>query len=405
MTAVLVAPRVAPPAPASVTPFRRPPLRLLIVLLLLLTSCVAWRRGVFYSGGLDVVVMAKAALCVVALLLAGTAPRTGVPWSALRAGPVPWLGLYLCVSFVGALMHGNALPTAVLAARVVLITVTIVLLVRAYPWSTLLSTLTSAMLLLAGVGTVTGIGSLATGRLYGGIPPLNANEISLLIGVPLVCIVWRCVNHAATSLEVAAVLPLLGVIWLTGTRTGLAALVLSFLLLAAMAPRVPAWLVCVCALGLPVLLYLVFLTPLVSSYVTRGDAESTMTLNSRTVAWGAAIRYADGGVTQLLGSGLSVKEIPVSAMYRNTQILDSTWVSAIVQAGWVGTATLAVMALLTLARSLALPNPQRSLIFAVLVLLIVRSILESGLFDASAAFIPFLCFSLAIQRPPPREGP
>lgn len=400
---------VAPPATLAgqvlVSPFRRPPLRLLVALLMMLVSCVAWRRGVYYSGGLDVVVAAKGALGMVALLLAWTAPRTGPPWSQLRAGPVPWLCLYLGVSSVGALMHGTTLPTAVLAARVVLLTVTIVLLVRAYPWATLLSTLTSAMLLLAGVGAVTGVGSLASGRLYGGIPPLNANEISLLIGVPLVCIVWRCVNHAATVLEIVSVLPLLGVIWLTGTRTGLAALVLSFLLLATMAPRIPAWLLSVCVLCLPAVLYVMFFTPLVSTYATRGDAASTLTLNSRTVAWQAALDYADSGTTQLVGVGLSVKEIPVSAMYRSTQILDSTWVSAIVQAGWAGTAVLVVMTLLTLARSLTLPNPQRALVFAVLVLLVVRSVLESGLFDASAAFIPFLCFSLAIQRPPPPEGP
>jgi hypothetical protein len=405
MTVVTEAPQVVPPLAVTVSPFHRPPLRLLVVLLLLLVSCVAWRRGVYYSGGVDGVVMAKAAICVVALMLAWTAPRAGVPWSELRAGPVPWLGLYLGISFVGGLMHGNELATVVLGARVVLLTVTIVLLVRAYPWATLLSTLTTAMLLLAGVGAVTGVGSLASGRLYGGIPPLNANEISLLIGVPLVCIVWRCVNHAASSLEAAAVLPLLGVIWLTGTRTGIAALVLSFLLLAAMAPRFPAWLMCVCALCLPALLFVLFFTPVVSSYATRGDAASTMTLNSRTVAWGAAIGYADSGVTQLFGAGLSVKEVPVSAMYRSTQILDSTWVSAIVQAGWVGAAVLVAMTLLTLTRSLGLPNPQRSLVFAVLVLLVVRSVLESGLFDASAAFIPFLCFSLAIQRPLPPEGP
>jgi hypothetical protein len=162
---------------------------------------------------------------------------------------------------------------------------------------------------------------------------------------------------------------------------------------------------CVCALALPALLFVLFFTPVLSTYATRGDAESTMTLNSRTVAWQAAVGYADSGVTQLLGSGLSVKEVPVSAMYRSTQIMDSTWVSAIVQAGWVGAATLAVMTLLTLTRSLGLPNPERSLVFAVLVLLVVRSVLESGLFDASAAFIPFLCFSLAIQRPLPPEGP
>ena len=56
--------------PADVTPYRRPPLRLFVILSLLLVSTVAWRRGVYYSGGFDVVVAAKALLDVVALALA-----------------------------------------------------------------------------------------------------------------------------------------------------------------------------------------------------------------------------------------------------------------------------------------------------------------------------------------------
>jgi hypothetical protein len=402
------APTAPEAAAVDVSPFRRPPLRLLLIFLMLLTSCVAWRRGIYYSGGLDAVVMAKGMLGLLALVLALTAPRIGARWSELRTGPLPWLVLYLGISFCGAALHGTVFATAVLGARVVLLAMTVVILVRAYPWQTLLSTLTAAMLLLATVGAVTGVGSLASGRLYGGLPPLNANEISLLIGVPLVCIVWRCVNRAATTLEVASVLPLLGVIWLTGTRTGLAALVLSFLLLVTMAPRIPAWLLSICVLSLPAVLFTVFLTPLISTYATRGDVAGTMTLNSRTVAWEAATEYADSTAAQLVGAGLAVKQIPVSAMYRDEQILDSTWMSAIVQAGALGTLTLALMTLVTLGRALALPAPQRSLVFAVLVLLVVRSVLESGLFDASAAFIPFLCLSLAVQqprRPPSSEAP
>lgn len=402
LTAPAPRPVLTAPSPLAVSPFRRPPLRLLLALVLMLVSCVAWRRGVYYSGGADVVVLAKAALAMVALALAMTAPRRGCPWSQLRAGPLPWLALYLTITMTGALLHGTGVATAVLAARVVLLAVTIVLLVRSYPWPTLLSTLTGAMLLVALVGAATGVGSLASGRLYGGIPPLNANEISLLIGVPVVCLVWRCANHVATPLEAGAVLPLLGIIWLTGTRTGLAALVLAFVLVVLMAPRIPPWLLSVIALAVPTLLYVVLMTPIVSSYATRGDVEGTLTLNSRTVAWRAATQYADTAVGQLMGVGLSVKQIPVSAMYRNEQILDSTWVSAIVQAGAIGTVALALMTLLTLARSLTIPSPQRGLVVAVLVLLVVRSMLESGLFDASAAFLTFLCFSLSV---PPRAHP
>ena len=397
--------RVPAPQPkASVSPLSRPPARLLTVWLVVLVSSVAWRRGIYYSGGLDVVVLAKAALGVLALLLAVTAPRMGPSWAQLRAGPVPWLAVYLAVSVTGALLHGAGFATMVLAARVVLLTVTVVVLVRAYPWPELLSSLTTAMLLLAGVGTITGLGSLASsGRLYGGIPPLNANELSLLVGVPLVCLVWRCLNRDATWWDVATVPLLLGVVWLTGTRTGLVALLLAFALLVVMTARIPAALVVGGVLCLPALLFVAFLTPLLSSYATRGDSAATLTLNSRTVAWEAAARYADSGSAQLLGSGLAVKEIPVSAMYRNEQILDSTWVSAIVQAGAVGTAVLATMVVLTLCRALLLAPPQRSLVFAVLTLLVVRSVLESGLFDASPAYVPFLCFALSVPRVPPGE--
>lgn len=395
---------VARPA-ASVSPLGRSSMRLLTVWLVVLVSCVAWRRGVYYSGGLDVVVLAKAALGVLALVLAATAPRTGPSWAQLRAGPVPWVGVYLAVSVVGALLHGTGFATVVLAARVVLITLTVVLLVRAYPWPELTSALTTAMLLLAGVGTVTGLGSLAeSGRLYGGVPPLNANEISLLVGVPVVCLAWRCANRCGTWWDAVAIPPLLGIVWLTGTRTGLAALVLAFALVVVMTARVPQALVVVGALCVPVLLFVAFLTPLLSSYVTRGDTAATLTLNSRTVAWEAAVHYADDRSSRLFGSGLAVKEIPVSALYRNEQILDSTWVSAVVQAGVIGTTVLAATVVITLGRALRLDPPLRSLAVAVLTLLVVRSVLESGLFDASPAYVPFLCFALGVGPPSARES-
>jgi hypothetical protein len=388
-----------------VSPLSRPPARALLVCLLLLISSVAWRKGAYFTGGLDIVVMGKAALGLLALALAATAPARGTPWARFKVGPLPWLGIYLCITTVGAALHASGFPTAVLASRVVIISVTVVFLVRAFPAAELLSALTAAMLLLAGFASLTGVGSLAGGRLYGGLPPLNANEISLLISVPLVCIMWRVVHRVANSRDVALILPALGVIWLTGTRTGLVMLGLAIVVLILMAPRIPVPLFCCGVLAVPMLLAVMFLTPLASSYATRGDTAGVLTLNSRTVAWNAALHYADSLPAQVLGVGLAVKQIPVSAMYRTDQILDSTWVSAYVQAGVAGTAVLAILCLLTMARAATSWQPTRSLATALLVLLLGRSLLESGLFDASPSFITLLCVALTLQRPSRPEAP
>ncbi|MDP3894949.1 O-antigen ligase family protein [Nocardioides sp.] len=405
-TGTTTTPSVEPrSADEVVSPLGRPPLRALVICLLLLVSSVAWRKGSYFSGSLDIVVIAKAALSMVALALAATAPPKGTPWNRFPVGPLPLLGVYLCITTVGAALYDSGIPTAVLASRVVIVAVTAVFLVHAFPPAQVLTALTSAMLLLAGFASVTGIDSLATGRLYGGLPPLNANEISLLISVPLLCLVWRCVNHRATWMDVAAIAPCLGVIWLTGTRTGLVALLLSVVVIVLMAPRIPAPMFCAGLLAVPVLLYVVFLTPLISAYATRGDTASVLTLNSRTVAWHAAFDYAHGLPAQVLGVGLSVKQVPVSAMYRTDQILDSTWVSAYVQAGVAGTAVLALLVLSTFAR-VAMSRPQtRSLYTALLLLLAARSLLESGVFDATPSGITFLLVALAIQRPDLQEDP
>ncbi|WP_134741401.1 hypothetical protein [Nocardioides sp. 503] len=388
-----------------VSPLGRPALRPLLTCLVLLVSAVAWRKGSYFDGGLDVVVLAKAGLSVTALALAATAPARGIPWRSLPVGPLPLLAVYLGVTTVGSALHDSAQPTVVLAVRIVVVAATAVFLVHAFPIAELLSSLAAAMLLLAGFASVTGVGSLASGRLYGGLPPLNANEISLLFSVPLLCLLWRCVHHWATWQDVAAILPCLGVIWLTGARTGVIALLLSVVLLVLMAPRVPVGVMCAGLLAVPTGLYLMFLTPVVSTFATRGDSAGVLTLNSRTVAWHAAFHHADSWPEKLLGVGLSVKEIPVSAMYRTEQILDSTWVSAYVQAGAVGTAVLAILVLVTFARVATSRPPMRSLSAALLLLLASRSFLESGVLDATPSGITFLVVALALRPPSLAEQP
>jgi hypothetical protein len=405
VTSTLLRTRADAAPAAAVSPLVRIPARLFLICLLLVVSVVAWRKGVYYTGGADSVVLGKAAMSLVALALTITAPRNGVSWSRLRAGLVPWLGLYLTIGAIGALLHGSGFPSAVIAIRIAILGATLVLLFRCYPRHQILSALTAAMLLLAAVGTVTGLGSLAAeGRLYGGIPPLNANEISLLVSVPLLCLGWRAVNRVATTREVLAIPALLGVVLLTGTRTGLAALLLAIALVAMMAPRIPLPVFCLGVVALPSLMYLILFTGLFDEYATRGDTASVLTLNSRTVAWTAALDYPDTLTERLFGVGLSVKQIPVSAQYRSEQILDSTWMSAVVQTGVLGVAVLGLLVAVTLLRALALDPPYRSLTVAALLMILVVSFLESGLFDSSVAFIAFFSFAFVAQNARPADA-
>jgi O-antigen ligase len=98
------------------------------------------------------------------------------------------------------------------------------------------------------------------------------------------------------------------------------------------------------------------------------------------------------------GGGLPMKHIPVSGQYWQTQLLDSSWISALVQTGLVGLALTAVWVLATLASAFRTPRPWRPLWVGLVVFIGLRSLLESGLFDASTSFIVFAIVSLVTER-------
>lgn len=392
--------RATVPAPRLVVlAWGAAPLRLYVVFLLLLVSSVAWRKGAFFSGGVDSVVLAKAGLTLIAFGIAALTPRLPGAWAAIRAAPLLWLTAYLAVATVGALLDGDALPSFVLAARVGLLAVTLLLVVLSHPWQRVLSALAGSMLLLATFGSLTGLESLAeTGRLYGGLPPLNANEICFLVSVPVVITFWRCVTEGGRWFEYAALPALLGVVWLTGARTGLAALVLALLVVLVLSPRIPSIVAALCAVAVPVVVYVTFFTTVLSEYAARGGLESIVTLNSRTVAWRSAVDYHDSWVGHVFGGGLALKQVPVSAMYRSEQILDSTWLSAILQSGYVGLSFLVLILVSTTLAAARLGAPYGSVVLALIAMVTLASILESGLFDTTPAFILFFVIVLLTHR-------
>ena len=101
--------------------------------LLLLGSTVAWRKGFYYDGGADAVVLAKAACqalaCLLAVVLAAKAPqRRRIP-----GRPFLLLFLFVSVSLLGAVAVGDVGASVVLAARLLLVAATVGFLLAASP--------------------------------------------------------------------------------------------------------------------------------------------------------------------------------------------------------------------------------------------------------------------------------
>jgi hypothetical protein len=100
---------------------------------------------------------------------------------------------------------------------------------------------------------------------------------------------------------------------------------------------------------------------------------------------------------------LQLKRINVPGQYWNQQILDSSWISALVQAGFVGLAICAAWMLFSMISTIHSPGHLRAFQLALLTYLLLRGFLESGLFDASTAFLLF--FTAVMATPFPTTSP
>jgi O-antigen ligase len=374
---------------AAPSPLSLPPFPVAVICLLMLASTVVWRRGDIFSGSIDPVVLAKAVLSVAALCLAFLNAVAGGPgrWRRLGTGSLWFLAVLVGASVFGALTYGTLVPSAVVAVRVVIVALTVFLLLKAAAPAHVFSGLVWSSGAIALVAAATNPGSAGTGRLEGGIPPLNPNEMALLAGIVVLAVVWRIVlGETAWYLWGAAVL-FLAIIWLTGSRTALLMLVAAIAVMAAHMRRPSPVLVvgalCAAAAGVVG----VAATGAVTSFLER-DGAGTSTLSSRFIAWTAARSWAETGWQMAFGGGLSVKLIPVRGQW---------WESALVQAGAVGLVTAGLWSLWVVRGALHVTRPYRILFLGLLVFLLGRSVLESGLFDATPAFLLFMFVSLLAE--------
>ncbi|MEV1284601.1 hypothetical protein [Modestobacter sp. NPDC049651] len=397
MTAAPVAPApatAAPSLPETVTAPPRDAARTAVVLLLV-ASTVGWRRGEYFAGSVDPVVAAKGLLSLLALAGAFALATSGPP-RRLGTGSVWFLAVLLSGSVLGALTHGTLVASTLVAVRVAVLATTVLLLLRASTTGQFFRSLSWACGAVGLVAAVTGLPSLSTGRLAGGVPPLSPNELALLGGVVVAHTAWRTVLGEAGWRSALAGIGALAVIWETGSRTGLLMLLVGVAVTGLHLRRARVGLVVTGLLlaGLGVLG--VVGTGAVSGFAERGG-DGTSTLQSRFIAWRASLSWAHSVWQQVLGGGLSVKEIPVKGQWWHTQPLDSSWVSALVQTGALGLVVAAVWVLWALRGAWHAPRPQRALLLGLLVYLLGRSVLESGLFDATPAFLAFFAASLLCE--------
>lgn len=365
---------------------------------MLVVSTVAWRQGSLYEGGLDPVVVLKAGIQVCALAWAVVLNLGAGRRQPLPAGSLAILSLLVLISCVGGFAAGNTVPSLVIAVRILMLAATVALMFRAFTAQAnllaLLTTMGGIGLLSAASGLVSGV----DGRLSGGIPPLSPNEIALLVGAPALALLHEMVRDRLRLRGMMAFIVLATVLALSESRSALVAAVLGVCLIVVQIRRLPLRVVAAIAVLVPLAFAVLAYTPLLRSLVFRADSASLSTLNSRTISWNAVLDIPLATWERWIGTGLSTKEIAVSGQYWDMQVFDSSWFSVLAQAGAVGTAILLLWVAWALVAAVR-RGRVRTLTLGLLAFLLVRSILENGLVDASAAFLLFFSISLVLERP------
>jgi O-antigen ligase len=373
----------------------RGPVGRLATALLLVAGTVTWRRGQYFSGSVDPVVAGKAAVVLLALALAVLAAASG-PRRPLGTGTLWILAAVLVASVFGAHTSGTLATGGVVAARVALVGLAVAAMLRSATGEEVVTALARACGVVALTAAATGLPSAAGGRLTGGLPPLSPNELALLAGIVVLVAGWQVVLGTSGAVDALVAAGGLAIVWATGSRTGLLMVLIGLAVLAVHVRRPPFPLVVgglvLAAAGAVAALA----TGALTAFASR-DGAGTSTLESRYIAWDAARTWAGTGWQQVFGGGLSVKVIRVEGQWWDEQPLDSSWVSALVQGGILGIVLLAGWVLWVLRGTLRAPHAHRALFLGLLAFLLGRSVVESGLFDATPAFLCLMAVSLLAE--------
>lgn len=381
-------------------PVARPVPLAVVTMALVYSAVIPWRPDSYFEGQVDSVVIAKALTTLIAAVLALMAYGRG-DRRTLPLAPVLLLSAYLLCTLIGALTDGKTLmPSAVIAVRVILVAAATALLVAAYGVEIVMASLVRVFEVVLVLAVVSGVSTISSGRLRGTLPPLNPNELAFTAAVCLIWTMGRVLRGQEHLLDVGVIVGLMGVIFLTGSRTTLLAVGLSAVLMLTRFERVSITAFALGLCALPVAAYVLLETDTLASVFGRGGSSNISTLANRTIAWESAFERPQNWHDTFFGSGLSVKKVEVPGQWWNTQIFDSSWVSALVQGGYVGLVLIGVWVLAALTAVLRSVHRWAAVWIGLCVCISFRSVLESGLFDASSAFLCFWLTSLATLGPP-----
>ncbi len=385
--------------PGETTPGTAQRVAVCVVATVAVVSVVSWRTGAIFDGSVDTVVIAKAVLAVVALCGA-VAVRMASPLRfTLGMRSLLFLVLAVGVSMLGGIASGHATATAVVGTRVALLAALVLTLLSCTPWRLVLGGFLGGMGAVAVVAAVTGVSSYAaTGRLAGGIPEVQENELAGLAALPLLALVTLMFRDGIRFRLVVPAVVLLSILWATQSRTALLALGLAVVIALFSAPRLHWTAAVVVFASVPIGYAVLAFTSLFEDLVVRDQtAAEIASLSARTDAWKVVLDWDLLSWERWIGLGLSVKQIDVDLPFRDTQVFDSSWVSVLAQAGAIGLLLFAGWMLLTAIDVLRFRDG-RFIMAPMLVLLVVRGLTENGLFDASSTFL--VLFTIAVAAEP-----
>lgn len=370
--------------------------QLTLLWLILVFSVVAWRQGSLFTGGLDPVVIVKALLQSAAL---GWSVLLWM-WSDARQ-PVGIRSFLLLVpvlslSVIGAMAEGNLLASAVIAIRILMLALSVLFIMRVFPAEKVMISLCIALSIVAVVSSATGLVMGGGGRLSGGIPPLSPNEIALLAGIPALVLFHQALRAQLRWWHAFILVTMTAILLMSESRTALIAAALTAAGMVLLLRRLPMQTVVSALVLLPVIFYLVFLTPLIQNMMSREDSASIMTLNSRTISWSVVLNLPNDSWQRWIGAGLSQKTIAVEGQYWDEQVFDSSWISLLAQTGLVGSVLVAIWVFLTIIAAIKCSR-LRSLLLPLLAFVVIRSVMENGLVDAGALFLIFIVISLMLE--------
>jgi hypothetical protein len=238
--------------------------------------------------------------------------------------------------------------------------------------------------------------ALAGNRLSGLLWPMPPTQVADFAAttIGLVVVLWFC--GLASKRLTLVVVSVAGVILiLTHARTELFGMMLGIVIaslsLFAVNARVRKF---YAGAGLVLLIVITTLSGFLTTWLARGQEEDQLSsFTGRTEVWGPLLAFPRDRFHEVVGFGLSNKSF-------NGLPIDSNWLAAYWDLGLIGVGLCAGLLLFVLVNAYFQPSgPQRALALFIVIYLLVRSFIETGLTDASTNLLE-LTLAASLLAPP-----